>query len=100
MPATFGKSSVYLSHGERSDCIADAMRVRGFNLSIGRAPSPQPPPTGEGAGSRRRCHNGLYQRRSVTGISFAVHSHYAGVHEPCDRYYFPGRARRPNLKAN
>src|SRR5664279_317622 len=40
---------------ERSDRIADAIRVRGHGLSIDLNPSPQPSPTrGEGAHCRRR----------------------------------------------
>src|ERR1700689_5391390 len=35
---------------ERSDCIGDAIRVRGYGPSIDRNPSPQPSPAGgEGA---------------------------------------------------
>ena len=45
---------VYLSHRERSNCVA--IRVRGYALSIDRNPSPQPSPTrGEGAHCRCRC---------------------------------------------
>src|ERR1700722_11607712 len=31
---------------ERSDCIADAIRVRGYGLSIDCTPLPNPPPQG------------------------------------------------------
>src|SRR5580700_3458502 len=39
---------------ERSDCIGDAIRVRGYALTIDLNPSPQPSPTG-GEGAHRRC---------------------------------------------
>ena len=39
----------HLSHGERSDCIADAIRMRGLELMIVRTPSPQPSPHGRGS---------------------------------------------------
>src|ERR1700721_3565801 len=38
---------------ERSDRIADAIRVRGYALSMDLNPSPQPPPT-KGEGAHRR----------------------------------------------
>jgi hypothetical protein len=39
---------------ERSDRIGDAIRVRGYGLSIDLNPSPQPSPT-RGEGAHRRC---------------------------------------------
>src|SRR5258705_9296170 len=39
---------------ERSDRIGDAIRVRGFALTIDRDPSPQPSPT-RGEGAHHRC---------------------------------------------
>src|ERR1700692_221871 len=39
---------------ERSDRIADAIRVRGYGLSMDLNPSPQPSPT-RGEGAHRRC---------------------------------------------
>src|ERR1700730_18012107 len=41
---------------ERSDRIGDAIRVRGYSLTIGRDPSPQPSPT-RGEGARCRCRD-------------------------------------------